>query len=557
SRRADEPTSRRADEPTSRRADEPTSRRAVLAVGRNGAALTRFSDILSIFDDDLRIRVRFTISPGSPHAAGNLELLAEQGAAYLPWNEAVGLRHGLVISTSANGDLHRLRGPLMLLPHGAGRHKPNNRSRVDEAPYGLAASQLLHRGRVLPDVLGVSHESQFGLLARHCPRALPRAVLVGDPCLDRLKASAHLRPVFREALGVAKHQELVLISSTWGPVSAFGVFPDLPTRALRELPADRYRVALVLHPNIWATYGRRQIEAWYSSAREAGLGLIPWQQGWQAAVLAADHVIGDNGSVTCYAAALGKPVSLIGVDEQNLVPGSPMERLTQIYPAVDDRQDLRDQLGLARDTDSIRIGRQVASEAFGLSGGSAAALRAAAYRLLQLSEPLNRAAPQPVSAPRQALPSPSAYVFDIGESDDGLIELSSFPAALQPRRAARNPGLLAADADAASIRHLSSADIVFRRRPQGLGQDWAGDAQEDLGSLLQAYPGCQLSALITGGTCVMLGRDGVIRRGSLPSGEEADPLVIAVAALVGQQGEATRAMVVRSGGRTVSIMMNQ
>jgi hypothetical protein len=78
---------------------------------------------------------------------------------------------------------------------------------------------------------------------------------------------------------------------------------------LGALPSDEYRVALVLHPNVWSWYGEFQIESlWLDRARDAGLLLLPPDNGWKAALISADLVIGDQGSVTLYAAALDKPV---------------------------------------------------------------------------------------------------------------------------------------------------------------------------------------------------------------------------------------------------------
>jgi len=113
--RADERTSGRADERTSGRADERTSGRrrsdqprtigrdywpaadtgggfgslerathTVLAIGRNVAALTRLRDVLSVFADDHRIRVVFTVSPGSPFADGTLELIQHFESKFVP-----------------------------------------------------------------------------------------------------------------------------------------------------------------------------------------------------------------------------------------------------------------------------------------------------------------------------------------------------------------------------------------------------------------------------------------------------------------------------------------
>jgi hypothetical protein len=41
-------------------------------------------------------------------------------------------------------------------------------------------------------------------------------------------------------------------------------------------------VALILHPNVWARYGRMQIESWLAEAMNAGLMLVPPWDGWRA-----------------------------------------------------------------------------------------------------------------------------------------------------------------------------------------------------------------------------------------------------------------------------------
>jgi hypothetical protein len=538
----------------------------VLAVGRNVAALTRLADVLAAFDDDPRIRVLFTTSPGSPHAAGTDRLLAWYGAAFVGWRQAVRLRPDLVISTSSNGDLHRLRGPLMMLPHGAGRHKlapgQGHASKNADAPYGLSRAQLVHRGRVLPDVLGISHPDQLDLLARHCPQAIPRAVLVGDPCFDRLQASAHLREPFRRALGVAGRQKLVLISSTWGDMSTFDASPELPLRALRELPSDRYRVALTLHPNIWSEYGPMRVKSWYATARRAGLILVPWYEGWRAALLAADHVIGDHGSVTCYAAALGAPVLLSSKHSPRLVPGTPATRLAASCPRLDESRALEPQLRSSAEPDRVLSNTRIAADDFGLPGGSLRMLRSTAYNLMHLEqredEPEQVLIPPPDFAPITV----AAHRFEAtGPSPaEPAYRLRSFPAVLGDPADAQDPAvcLLAADAAAATMPQLSSADIVYLRQPASRPPDGqiASEHEEEqaAAALLDAYPGSRISALVTSTYCVLFLRteSGSKPRlvGRLPEGcVGVDPLAIAAAFYIARFGGA------REAGETASIPM--
>ncbi|MFE0062902.1 hypothetical protein ACFWZ5_43250, partial [Streptomyces sp. NPDC059003] len=138
-------------------------------------------------------------------------------------------------------------------------------SRAEPSPvFGLSAEWLLADGVPFVDALVLSHPEQVERLRAACPEAAPAAVLGGDPCFDRLLAARPYRERFRRALGVRRGQRLVLLNSTWNPESLFGdggddVLPSLLPRLTAELPADEYRVAAVLHPNIWHGHGPGQI----------------------------------------------------------------------------------------------------------------------------------------------------------------------------------------------------------------------------------------------------------------------------------------------------------
>ncbi|WP_370468446.1 hypothetical protein [Streptacidiphilus sp. P02-A3a] len=91
---------------------------------------------------------------------------------------------------------------------------------------------------------------------------------------------------------------------------------------------DEYRVAAVLHPNIWHGHGTGQIRTWLDRACRNGLTLIDPLDGWRQALIAADAVIGDFGSVSYYAAALGLPVLLGAASGEVLDPDSPVGLFT-------------------------------------------------------------------------------------------------------------------------------------------------------------------------------------------------------------------------------------
>ncbi|MEV6872550.1 hypothetical protein [Amycolatopsis sp. NPDC051128] len=194
---------------------------------------------------------------------------------------------------------------------------------------------------------------------------------------------------YRDRLRAGPQHTVVFVSSTWGPRSLFGRFPDLIARVLAELDLDHHVVCAALHPNVWYAHGPAQIELWLGDCLRAGLRLIPPVRGWQQALLAADVVIGDHGAVTGYAAALGKPTVLATFPEQDVVADSAIGALGRVAPRLDRQRPLAPQL---RDVMSIgRDQREVRRLATSLPGESAALLRHTFYALMDLPEPATAA----------------------------------------------------------------------------------------------------------------------------------------------------------------------
>lgn len=188
---------------------------------------------------------------------------------------------------------------------------------------------------------------------------------------------------------------MVVVSSTWGPDGLFGHLPDLLPLLMAQLPADRYRVAALLHPAIWDAHGHRQVRAWLRSCREAGLLLPDPTQDWRALIVAADQVIGDHGSVTAYAAAVGRPI-LLPTPRTTPAVGTPQHLVTVKAPHLDVHQPLLPQLATARELD-----RQTVMAALtGRPGQADMLLRRAIYRLLDLTEPDRHRCVTPVPVPR-------------------------------------------------------------------------------------------------------------------------------------------------------------
>ncbi|MFF5097483.1 MULTISPECIES: hypothetical protein [Actinosynnema] len=354
--------------------------RVVLVVVPHVAAGTRLFDVVPLLEGDPRIQVVLAVQG---RVTGTEAFARATGARVLPWDEATARRFDLVLAASPRG-LQDLHGPVLRMPHGVGALKSRLTPRCGNAgpTHGLVREQLLHNGRPLASALVLAHDSELEVLRSSCPEAEPTALVAGDPCLDRVLVSSRRRQAYREALGVRDGQRLVVVSSTWTTRSVLGAHLDL----YRELVGRGERVLAVVHPNATSVHGVRQVRAWLPPE----VGLVPAAEGWRAAVIAADVCVGDHGSTTQYAAAAGRPVLLVPFPEDLVRPGSPAAVLRERAGVLDPALPLDPQLARAR---PVRGFARVVSSR---PGGSAALLRSAAYRLLDLEEPPWPAVQEPV-----------------------------------------------------------------------------------------------------------------------------------------------------------------
>ena len=271
--------------------------------------------------------------------------------------------------------------------------------------------------------------------------------------------------------------------------------PDLPARLLAELPLDEYRVAAVLHPNIWSGHGGWQVRAWLREATEAGLVLLPPFGGWRATLVAADCLIGDHGSVTFYAAAIGTPVLLGTYGMIEVAAGTPMEDFGRRAPLLDLRRPRAqlDALRYARDPD--RYGDLVA-RSFANPGLALRTLRDVIYRLLELSPPPRQPQTRPLGAPDPHREAVTAHLVLVAREPDVAVALERYPAVLEPP-AAETSELrhLAVDDEEADTRLRESAAVHVRRaRPWSAPGEERDDAATWIRATLAAYPGSRLAA---------------------------------------------------------------
>ncbi|MFB8168754.1 hypothetical protein ACFC60_12485 [Kitasatospora purpeofusca] len=512
--------------------------RRVLLVVHNVTAATRLLDVLPLFRDDLRVQVLATCTGSSPFQAGVAELLASTGVPVLPWEQALSTPADLAISASFGGQLGDLKGKLTILSHGVGYNKtltaPNTGRRTPDAVFGLGPEWILTAGGTpIADAMVFSHPEQIDRLARSCPEALPTAVLAGDPCFDRILAARHHRDRYRRALGVHPGQRLVLLNSTWNPTSLFGdsgpedVLPLLLPRLTSELPADEYRVAAVLHPNIWHGHGPGQIRLWLDRARRAGLALVDPLDGWRQALIAADVVLGDFGSVSYYAAACGTPVLLGADDPEALGTESPVAAFVRSAPRLDPYRALPPQLD--RLLAEHRPPDGPAELTSSAPGQSAALLRDLFYGMIGIPEPAAPAVLDPLPLPPYEPPLRTAPLRVLTRiAADGTIAVRRFAEPRYEPDDAEGEGHLAVHEDTLDPCALESADVVLRYGEAddprfGSPRQWAVE-------VLDRYRSASLAAYITGPReCEVLHRSGL--RCRLTSDSAGDPAVHASALL--------------------------
>ncbi|MFG2225269.1 hypothetical protein [Streptomyces sp. NPDC048644] len=428
----------------------------------------------------------------------------------------------------------------------------------------MSGEWLLVDGAPIADAMVLSHPEQAARLRAACPPAAHTAALAGDPCFDRLLAARSHRERFRRALGVRSGQRLVVLNSTWNPESLFGdgggedLLPALLPRLTGELPADDFRLAAVLHPNIWLGHGPGQVKAWLDRARRGGLALLDPLEGWRQALLAADLVIGDHGSVTYYAAALGTPVLLGAAPLDGLDPTSPVADFVRTAPRLDPRRPLRRQLEAA-----ITGHRPLPGPAeltTSVPDKSADLLRALFYELIGIAEPDWPALLDPLPLPPYEPPQHAAplHVLTLltGEREvtirrfaepshepdealDGALEdvvggavegMAEGPIAGDVAASGGRTGRCGREAeeahtavheDATDREAVATADVIFR---YGAADDPRLGPPEVWGTeVLAQWPNCALAAYISEpGVCTVRTRAGdVLRLTAEPSA--ADP----------------------------------
>jgi hypothetical protein len=365
--------------------------RSVLVAVHTLVAGQRLMDVVGLIESDSRVQLVYSKAPAA-HSGGVGDFLRSIDAFEIPWEQATYERFDLALAT-AYTDIDRVHAPVVVMAHGAGRGK---RAGGDGPVHGLDAGRLLRDGRPVPDVLVLAHESERTVLAQQCPQALDVTLVAGDPCLDRMVVSLPLRDEYRAELGVRDDRELVVLASTWGTHSLFARFERYLPSFLRQLDPRRYKVAMLLHPAAWSAHGGRQLRAWLTDARAAGLVVLDPHIDWRPVVIAADYVIGDHGSTTAYAAALGRPVLCTDLPTDALNPRSLQGLLGIDAPRLIRTRPVVPQLREAARWQATHPAGALAARLTSRPGQSHQLIRRELYRLLGIAMPGRHRAPEPI-----------------------------------------------------------------------------------------------------------------------------------------------------------------
>lgn len=422
--------------------------RTVLAVTRSVNTTLALLDGLPDLLHDHRVQVIFTVMPRQRDA--NFErwmrkLVQEAGVREIGWEEAVGRRFDLVVTASYEGALNEISGDVVVLNHGTGVGKylalpPDGRLPVSDDGVSTMTMVLSHseQRRYYADVQD--------------PRA--RFLVAGDPWRDRLCASAHRASLYRAALGVDEHIRLIALSSTWGEYSLIATNPDLPLRLLDDLPWDEYRVALILHPNVWFGHSTWQVRAWMREALDAGLLLIPPHDSWRGTLVAADAFVGDHGSMLLHAGALGLPLAFGCTPNSELIEDGPSAEIEAQVPRLERHAPLVPQVDRLFAEHDAERNQATIDQVFEYAGESHAMVRRTMYELMELDEPEGAVRVLAVNLPEVIREEVTAHRAVAEVERDGSISVARFPVVqastpppppkISPRRRGGRPGLAAA-----------------------------------------------------------------------------------------------------------------
>ena len=262
---------------------------------------------------------------------------------------------------------------------------------------------------------------------------------------------------------------------------------------------DEFKLAFVPHPNDEVAEATHPVESLRSHVGN-GLIMVPPEEGWRALVLAADCIIGDHGSVTFTAAAIGVPVLLASFGFTGMPPDVPLARFGRSAPRFAPDEPAAAQIRAAVEAGPVEFDYTDALAE--PEPGAPFLLTEAIYRLIGLDAP-EPTVPEPLPDPT---PVPeyrdtSAWRCRMHRATEGTVwERRPFSVF------AGGEGHVAADMACRDARIRSAASVLLLRDP--LPRD---DAAELLRTVMDEYPVCVVAGASTGDDEALIAmRDGPI-----------------------------------------------
>ncbi|SDD48587.1 hypothetical protein [Glycomyces harbinensis] len=455
--------------------------RLLLFAGRTAQALGRLRyDVEPLFAADSRLRIVYALIPGSRFGSGAAGFADRNGIDLLPWDDAAALGPDLIVTSSPDPCLYEAGAPVVSLPHGAG----HNRLRPElSGVSGLSPEQIRGPRGEVPDFLALPGPAAARRLAVDCPEALPHAEVCGDLCFERLRAGVAHRSAYREALGVAPGRRLVVLSSTWDRSALSSRSRTLPERLLDELPMDEFALAYLPHPNDELADAPRPTGFLHPHLAN-GLIMVPPDEGWRAALVAADCLIGDHGSVTFFGAAIGVPTLLAAFGFAHMPPELPLARFGRSAPRFDHAAPAAPQLrrSIADGALAFDFSEALAEP----EPGPSARLSAVVHGLLG-STPLKLVAPQPIPVPAMVPEHGRATSWRFSPRPDGSWD--RYPVSVPAGSSDRREGHLVADLATRDGRLKAAANVLLHHR------DAVGDAAVVARRILAEFPVCRVASV--------------------------------------------------------------
>jgi hypothetical protein len=452
----------------------------------------RNDELRPCFAGDFRVKIVYVLCPGSVFEKAAETWLRENLKDYITEAEALALIAAgrgprLVVSTSENIDFSLYHpAPVVVLGHGLGLHKmvfaPDSGQMRQS---GVVDGRHLAKGHVTVVVTHPDIKAQF---LRACPEAAGHIVIGGDPSHDRITASLCHRAEFRVKFGVEDHELLVGLTTSWNEGSLLHEWVDVVTTFLARLPSSRYRVALMLHPHLWAVLSKKGIEDTLEPhIRSGGLILVPPDE-WHSLVAAADAFVGDPSSPLLYAAMAGVPTAFGTYLEKSVAKGTLMEEAKGLFHHIDRDRDLRSEINDLIAQHDASLGERLRGRLIAQPGRALEGLRELFYEKMGIDLP-------GLQLPMNAADLPTVPIIPVRASrdfpkiDGQVIRIDRYPDAICEPGATRDnvAGHLVVECDERNLLALENAAVLVASVPT------EGEAQvRRLIRLLDSWPGARM-----------------------------------------------------------------